>query len=638
MRVKSVAITCVNHPTVLSPPKLRHRRSAPALLAIGHCRSASDSTLVDFLASPTAFQPPVGESPTHEEGQGIVQDGRPSSPSDQSEFDDVCSYQVSFTWQDRVTDAIKVLKVVQDTDWAEHLARTVAEAKAAKDEEWAKRLAKAVAEAEAAKDAEYEVVCNAKDLSHSNEVQDLEEDHEHTIQDLKSEHAELLRELTEKHAEERQGFARKHALKARELEMRRAQGAKEVKKLKDGICEMENEKMAREKNLVHMTGQRDALSTAFTAMKGQSPPQTITSMEPSHSDKYLHRIQDDNDATSQSEKEENVKATDNVAETGETKSKDPATKRSNPQPHHQPQPSQTPSTPTDLLPRLRLLENENTLLRTDLDRRHEDVQYLISKTDTLRTLLEEDPAKADTYAETLIHKDLIEALKTSLAASHHATQRQKLEVHRLNGQIDLVTAHMETEKLHRVIAVKDKETAWQQNESLLKDLKTPFRKHDVDNAVWSLYHSLADEKTRLEFDIEGYKQSCQQLMREAVELKNHIAVRELCISNCDEEETQVLKDQVSRLKIEKEVLVSELGFQRAQIENGTLGLLSPRCRRDVQECVSGGKDKVVEMLGAGVDGVALEAGGRGGVVLAGGGGEEHGLSWVGTPKSDYGFF
>ena len=152
-----------------------------------------------------------------------------------------------------------------------------------KDTFWSDNLAEAVAEVRTAKDEEWEPVCSSKDSSHSNGMKDQQEDHEHLIEDLKLEHTELLYEHTERHAEELRQLTKKHGLEAWKLEMRRAQGAKEVKKLRERLSEMEAEKTAWFK--------------AFATVKGLSQPQVITSLVPSQNDEHLYHIQEDDDAT-----------------------------------------------------------------------------------------------------------------------------------------------------------------------------------------------------------------------------------------------------------------------------------------------------------------------------------------------------
>lgn len=168
-------------------------------------------------------------------------------------------------------------------------------------------------------------------------MKDQQEDHKHVIEDLKLEHTNLPYEYTERHAEELRQLTKKHGLEARKLEMRRAQGAKEVKKLKERLSEMEAEKTAMEKNLGYVAGERDAWFKAFATVQDLSPPQAITSLVPSQSDEHLYRIQEDDDATNEPE---DIGTTDTVAANRDTIEKHRATDPISLQSHHPPHPPQ----------------------------------------------------------------------------------------------------------------------------------------------------------------------------------------------------------------------------------------------------------------------------------------------------------
>ncbi len=214
---------------------------------------------------------------------------RASSPSEQSKSYDVSPQQVIDTWRDNVAGSIQEIKAAQEMGFAERLAKAVAEAKTAKDEEWSDRLKEAVAQAEAVKDEEMENFNRFKESSHPNAIKDLEEDHEHEIEELVEKHATLLHEVFTKQDEELSELTRKHGLEARKLEKGRAQGVKEVRRFKDALSESEAEKTVLEERLVHMTGQRDALSNTLAALESIVLPQPV-SPGPSQTDQgHNHR-------------------------------------------------------------------------------------------------------------------------------------------------------------------------------------------------------------------------------------------------------------------------------------------------------------------------------------------------------------
>lgn len=615
-----------------SPQKLRQRCSAPAIITIRQSRSGSDSTLVNPSPSTPTTPPPLpSDFPvtkiTKREGEAdAIQDSRASAPIDPPDFDRIGPYQVLDAWQDGVAGAMKEIKAVQNMEWAERLARAVVEAKAAKDEEWADRLEKAVAQAEAAKDNELEAFDQFKESNHTNAIKDLEEDHEYEMKELEEKHNEILDELTTKNAEALQQLTKEYGAEARRLELRRVQGAKEVKKLKEDMIEMEAEKMTTEKRLVHMTGQRDALHKAFAAMTGRSPSQDIEALEPSQSDQCLNKCREEVGVNNDIADQESLPAINVGAHTA-NKIENPATDCGTLQPDPQGQKTQMPITPNPLYSRLRLVENENVQLHADLERRHEDVTYLIGKADSLRALLEEDAAKADTYADTMLHKEVIEDLRIRLTQSYEAAERERFEVQRLCGQIDIVTADMERGKLERQLAVKDKETAWEQNKTLLQNLKGTFEKSDFDTAFWAHYESLAKEKEGLEGELSGYKRQRRDMMEEAVELKVKIAELELGVPK-DDDDFQDLKSQVLTLQVGKDVLRAELDFQLAEQTNRQEGQQMPQGLRDTQ-------DQVLERKNAEIArGRAVEEGGHGRDIQP----AEELEPCADTPKSDYGFF
>ncbi len=226
--------------------------------------------------------------------------------------------------------------------------------------------------------------------------------------------------------------------------------------------------------------------------------------------------------------------------------------------------------PNNLYSRLRLVESENAQLREDLERRHEDVKYVIGKADRLRDLLEEDPAKADTYADVLVHKELIEDLNTNLAETHEAVEREILELQRLRDQIDVVTTAAQSESLERMLAVKDKEMAWEQNETLLKKLKGNFGKDEFNEALWDHCESLAKGMKSLESDIRGFKHGRRNMMEEAVQFKHQIAQLELDVSKLRDGGDDAIQDpkgQILKLQVENGVLKAELEFQLAEQMN-----------------------------------------------------------------------
>ena len=562
--------------TAPSQPKLRQWLSAPAILPISHSRCGSGSTLVgsSFPSPTTPVVPPsdvpATENKTQNESTEASQGWRASFPSEETRFHYVDPHKVSGAFQESVSSAIKVIKAAQDIEWAERVEKAVSEAKAAKDEEWTDRLAKAVAQAETAKDEEWESLDRFKESSRSNAIHDLEEDHKHEIKVLEERHAETLQELRTKHDEELQHLIQKHGAEARRLDMRRAQGAKAVKKLQEDLAEMEAEKIAAEKNLIHMTGQRDALSNAFAAMTAQFSPQAISSLEPSQREhshdhprgqvEYTHEITDResrpvNKGKAPAMNKKEVSATD----------------CRHLQSHQQSQPSQAPTVPNDLYPRLRLVETENAQLRADLEQRHEDVRYALGKADKLRALLVADSTKADTYADILMHQELIEDLQGRLKESNEAAELERLESQRLRDRIDIVTADMQNEALGRELAVKDKEAAWEQNETLLKNLKGPFDKNDFDAAFWAHYESISTQKEKLQDEIAGYKRERRGLMEEAVELQTKVAKLELSAqykdADHDNDEFQDLNNQNLTLRVENDVLRAELDFKLAEQVN-----------------------------------------------------------------------
>lgn len=596
--------------------KLRQRFSAPAIIGIGHFRSCSDSTLVESsppspIVPPPPPLSPVTDTDTRDEEAEAGQHSRAPSPSEQSAHDRVRQHQVSDALQGRVIDLINEIKAAQEMKWAKLLTGVVAEAKAAKneewtgrlkkavtqaeaanDEQWAYRLEKAVAQAEAAKDEELETFDRVKESSHNNAIQDLEEDHEQEIQDLEEKHAEDIQELMKKHNEQLSELTRKHGLEARKLEMRRTQGAKEATKLKEELSEMEAEKIATEKNLLHMTGQRDALSNAIVAMKSQFPPQAILSSEQLQSDQdhnYRHEtVQNTIESTGEYSKTITSARADAVNQT--------------PQPHQHGQQSQAPTVPHDPSPRLRLLEAENAQLRADLEQRHADVKYAIEKADRLRALLEQDPAKSDSYPDSLIHQEVTADLRTRLADAHESLERERIETQRLRDRIDAVTEDVRNETLQRQLAVKDKEAAWEQNDALLRNLKGTFGKGDFDTAFWTHYEALAREKEGLQGAIAGYEHAQRGMRQEAVELKATISELRLDLAiskdrgaddddDDDDEGEDVAaararessRSQLLRLRVENDVLEAEVEFRRAENANRELGVRMPRGLKGVRE-------------------------------------------------------
>ena len=259
---------------MLSPAKLKQRSSAPEIRATSHSRSGSDSTLIDFPPpSPTTPSTPnldfrISKGTTRLQKAEASQDSRASTPSKQSDYDSDDPCPISDAWQDELEGIVQEIKAILDTDSAERLARAVSEVKAAKDEEWTDRLEKTVAEVEAAKDEELEMLDRCKESNHSNAIKDLEEDHEYAIKELEETHAATLEELSTNHDAEIAELVRKHGVEARKLEMRRAHGVQQVSRVKESLVELEAEKVKLEKDLVHMTGQRDALFNTFAAMKG----------------------------------------------------------------------------------------------------------------------------------------------------------------------------------------------------------------------------------------------------------------------------------------------------------------------------------------------------------------------------------
>ena len=336
--------------TVRTYPNLRQCLSAPAFTVIQHSRFGSGNTLPPFPTMPSPSPPDTPITVIHV-GAGEVeasQKSRASSPSEQTNSYNVNPHQVIDAWQDNVADTVQEIKAAQEMDFAERLAKAVAEAKTAKDEEWSDRLKEAVAQAEAVKDEEMESLDRLKESSHTNAIKDLEEDHEHEIEELVETHATSLQELVTKHEEELSELTRKHGLEARKLEKGRAQGVKEVKRFKDALSEMDAEKTALEERLVHMTGQRDALSNALTALKSIVLPQPV-SPEPSQTNQDHNHRHGEAGNTAETVDSDSRAAThagaNAVYGTGI-----PAPGSHHLQPHQHGPPSQPPMVPNDLYP------------------------------------------------------------------------------------------------------------------------------------------------------------------------------------------------------------------------------------------------------------------------------------------------
>ena len=647
--------------TVPISRRLRCSFSSPTLTATHPFRSVSNSTLVDSWSLSLRIPPlsppsPITETSTQDEESEASQDSRASSLPGTLESSRLGRpYQVSEAYKTRVAGAIQTLKYTFDADWAEHLAKAVAKAKVLKDEEWKESLEKAVAQAEAKKDGEWterleKAVAQAettkdeeldtfdrfKESGHQNEIKDLEEDHEHEIQELKEIHAGILRMVTKKHEEDLIELTKKHGAEARKLELRRTQGVKEVTRLKQELSEMEDEKMTAEKNLLHMTGQRDALHKAFVAMTGQYPPSQIK--------------QDQTHFSQEVEEVEEVDETANMksappAPTGADMSSQtaiPATNSNFPQPRPAPQPNHPSIVPHSLYPRVQILESENALLRIELDQRHQDVAYATNKSDNLRALLEADPVKSDIYADVLIHQETIQDLQTRLQESWQAVEREKLESTRLRERIDIVVEELKKAELERNVAAADKEAAWAQNENLLRDLKGVFGKSDFDKAFWTHYESLVREKEGLEGEVRAYKVERHGLLEEAVDAKARISRLELDVAvaaskadSADNEEggSQHLRNQLLVLQIENDALRAEVEFQVAEVENCKGGQRMPRGLEEVREQVLVEKNREIEELRARLEG----DGGNFGWDMKDQDAEGIG-GCVNTPKSDTSFF
>ena len=515
------------------------------------------------------------------------------------------------------------------------MEKAVAQAEAAKDEEWTERLKQAVAQAEATKDEELDTFDRFKESSHQNEIKDLEEDHEHEIRELKERHAETLQKLTAKHEEELVELTRKYGAEARKLELRRTSGAKEVTRLKQELSEIEVEKTTTEKDLVHMTGQRDALHKAFVAMTGQYPPSQIN-QDQIH---YPQEVEDVDGTASSESAPPTLAGADIFSQTAI-----PAT-NSNPRQPQQPPPQQTHSSivPPSLYPRVKLLESENALLRTELDHRHQDVAYATKKSDNLRALLEADPSKSDIYTDVLIHQETIQDLRTRLQESWEAVEKEKLESERLRERIDIVVDAIKKAELGKDVAVADKAAAWAQNENLLRDLKGVFCKSDFDNAFWTQYETLVREKEGLEADVKAYQVERHGLLEEAVESKAKISRLELDVAvaaskadtaDDDEGGLQHLRNQILTLQIENEALKAEVEFQVAELENGKVGSGMPGGLKEVKEKVLQEKDREIEELMARLEGD--------GALGVSGDMKDQGVEGIGgcvsTPKSETSFF
>lgn len=645
---------------------------------------------------PLSTPSPITETGTQDEESEASQDSRASSPYENFESSHVGRpYQVSDVYKARVAGAIQTLKYTFETDLVEHLVKAIAKAKVVKDEEWAERLEeatgqtvaakdeewtkrsakaivqagtkkdeewterldeavaqaeaardeewtecleKAVAQAEATKDKELDTFDRFKESGHQNEIKDLEEDHEHEIRELEERHAETLQKLATEHEEEVLKLVKNHGAETRKLELRRASGAKEVTRLKQELSETEDEKMTTEKDLVHMTGQRDALHKAFVAMTGQFSPSQINQNQ-------IHYPQEAEnvDETANRESATPVLAKANMS----SQTTIPATLSNTrqPHPHPPPQPNHPSIVPHSLYPRVQILESENALLRTELDQRHQDVAYATKKSDNLRALLEADPAISDIYADVLIHKETIQDLHTRLQESWQAVEREKLESTRLGERIDIVVEELKKVEVEKNVAVVDKETAWAQNENLLRDLKAVFGKSDFDKAFWTHYESLVREKEGLEGEVKAYKVERYGFMEEAVDTKARISQLELDLAvaaskadTADEEEggLQHLRNQLLTVQIENETLRAEIEFQVAEVENLKVGPEMPRGLKEVQEQVLEEKNREIEDLRARLEGDGAHGGNFGGDE------KDHGVEGiggcVGTPKSDTSFF
>ncbi len=96
--------------------------------------------------------------------------------------------------------------------------------------------------------------------------------------------------------------------------------------------------------------------------------------------------------------------------------------------------------------------------------------------------------------------------------------------------MDVFTTAAQSQTLERLLTVNDKETAWEQDETLLKEPQVDlvnFGKDELNEAPWNHCESLAKGKMSLESDIRGFKQERRTMMKEAVEFKHKITQLEL---------------------------------------------------------------------------------------------------------------
>ena len=263
--------------------------------------------------------------------------------------------------------------------------------------------------------------------------------------------------------------------------------------------------------------------------------------------------------------------------------------------------------------------------------------------------MEQDPAKSDSYPDSLIHQEVTADLRTRLADAHGSLERERIETQRLRDRIDAVTEDVQNETLQRQLAVKDKEAAWEQNDALLRDLKGTFGKGDFDTAFWTHYEALARETAGLRGAIAGYEHAQRGMRQEAAELKARISELRLDLAiskdrGADDDDDdddddkgedvaaararESSRSQLLRLRVENDVLEAEVEFQVAENANRELGVRMPRGLKEVRE----------GEVAAGLDGDRVRGTLEGRRVPGAEGTEGVQGVVIGTPESECSFF
>lgn len=420
-------------------------------------------------------------------------------------------------------------------------------------------------------------------------VRVIESNNSTELEELKETHADELKELRQEHQQKVQHLLRTHAVAQRTIAKK---GERDIKVFQDQLKDLKKDKEAIEGKLLYLTTEVEALAAEIIGEKDRLELAANTAL----------RIQ----AAQDEHKLHEADSMPVVAHTTSLPQKPVETSA--------PYESRTdsyskgifsnPKFPT--AQRLLRVEAENARLRTDLAQRHEDVTFYVTQNQRLRLTMQADPVK-EAYVDLQLFKltDTVAELQERLVQYDTVLEREKraseAESQRLLDRISVLSEEKRRSELDVQYHKEAKEEPWNQNSSLLSNLKDNFTKTNFDKAFLKHHELLLKEMKELEYKVNAYEFERKERIEEVNVLRQKIRALEL--DDCalkSKAKIHELEDRIKRMAIERDDRDSELGFfhskAQAEKEAEENAKRDPNVELAVQELVLCARDDEIARL------------------------------------------